>query len=131
MTWTDRYLGVPYVEKGRTPEGWDCWGLVAWLFRAEKGIELPAYTEAYASRVEIREAIAAKGGTVGVWHRVEDARPFDVAMIRRGSMPHVGLVCGLGLMIHAEKDRGTSIEDYTSPRGGGQLTGLFRHAELL
>ena len=28
--WVRDYVGIPFRERGRTPEGADCWGLV-WL----------------------------------------------------------------------------------------------------
>jgi cell wall-associated NlpC family hydrolase len=36
-----KYLGIPYKLRGRNPEeGFDCWGLVLWLFKNEFGIKL-------------------------------------------------------------------------------------------
>jgi cell wall-associated NlpC family hydrolase len=36
---TGKYLGIPYVHRGRTLDGLDCWGLLKCVYR-EFGVEL-------------------------------------------------------------------------------------------
>jgi len=41
----EKYIGIPFVEYGRSFKGVDCYGLVWLAFKEELGIELPDYDE--------------------------------------------------------------------------------------
>lgn len=44
MDWVNRYLSCEYVDGGRGPDQWDCWGLVREVRHAELGKPLlPEY----------------------------------------------------------------------------------------
>jgi cell wall-associated NlpC family hydrolase len=85
-----RYLGVPYVYGGATPSGFDCSGLVQYVFR-KFGVELPHYTVTQAQR--------------GAPVRREELRPGDVIFFGenggRGFLYHVGIYIGNNRFIHA------------------------------
>jgi cell wall-associated NlpC family hydrolase len=74
------YLGVPYKTAGVSPEGFDCSGLVYFVFREAAGMEL--------SR-----------STVGLWNsgkavKVADVKPGDLLIFTtvRPGASHVGIV---------------------------------------
>ena len=39
----ERAVCVPFLDKGRGYDGFDCWGLVVCYYRDVLGIELPSY----------------------------------------------------------------------------------------
>ena len=92
------YVGVPFVSKGRTMAGADCWGLVRLVYAAELGIDLPSYGEidAHALMKVSREIDVGKDGEV--W-RAADPRAlqaYDVCVMRHhGSR----LVCHVGVLL--------------------------------
>lgn len=45
----DRFVGIPYLDKGRSIVGSDCWGLLFQVYRELRGIELPSYAERYVT----------------------------------------------------------------------------------
>jgi cell wall-associated NlpC family hydrolase len=82
-----RYFGVPYRYGGTTPRGFDCSGLVMYVY-AQLGVHLP------------RTAAAQYGATRRVSR--SSARPGDlVFFFSGGSITHVGIYAGGNMMIAA------------------------------
>lgn len=77
-----RYVGVPYVSGGSTPDGFDCSGFVSYVY-AQLGISLPRSSGDYYN--------------VGV--RVTDPQPGDIIV----SPGHVGIYAGDGQQIDAPR----------------------------
>ena len=87
-------LGVPYVWGGASPAGFDCSGLVSWVY-GRLGITLP------------HNAAALYG--VGRPVPVSAMRPGDLVFF--SGLGHVGLYVGHGRMIHApQSGRNVEIE---------------------
>ena len=117
MTWTDfifKACQVPFVEKGRSWEGWDCWGLVYVAYRDVLGIIIPDYLDRYDHTHEVtRLSKVVEQEKQIVWKRVEhkDWARGDVMTIRRRNLcVHAGLIVADGQVMHAEQDMGTIIE---------------------
>jgi peptidoglycan DL-endopeptidase CwlO len=79
-----RYLGVPYVWGGQSPSGFDCSGLVAYVY-AQVGVSLPHYTGAQWN--------------VGVPVSRSDLQPGDLVFF--DGLGHVGIYIGGNEFIHA------------------------------
>jgi peptidoglycan DL-endopeptidase CwlO len=77
-----RYVGVPYVSGGSSPDGFDCSGFVQYVY-AQLGISLPRSSGDYYN--------------VGV--RVTDPLPGDIIV----SPGHVGIYAGPDLQIDAPR----------------------------
>lgn len=85
----DGVMGVPYIWGGRSGFGFDCSGLVQYVFRA-LGSDLP------------RDAVeqSALGHTLGF---INEARAGDLAFFddAEGLIHHVGMIMGEGYILHA------------------------------
>ena len=79
-----QYLGVPYVWGGSTPRGFDCSGLVAYVF-AQVGVSVP------------HSSYAQFG--MGVPVSLDQLQPGDLVFFAGAS--HVGIYIGGGQFIHA------------------------------
>jgi cell wall-associated NlpC family hydrolase len=79
-----QYLGVPYVWGGASPSGFDCSGLVMYVY-AQVGVSLPHYT-------------GAQWG-MGVPVARSDLQPGDLVFF--DGLGHVGIYIGNGEFIHA------------------------------
>jgi cell wall-associated NlpC family hydrolase len=89
-----RQLGVPYLWGGSSPAGFDCSGLVSWIY-GRLGISLP------------HNAAAMYG--VGRPVAVSAMRPGDLVFF--SGLGHVGLYIGHGRIIHApQSGRNVEIE---------------------
>jgi cell wall-associated NlpC family hydrolase len=82
----ERYLGVPYVYGGASPSGFDCSGLVMYVY-AQLGVSLPHYTVAqynYSNSVAVPRS---------------QLEPGDLVFF--AGLGHVGIYVGNGQFIHA------------------------------
>ena len=82
-----KYLGVPYVWGGTTPNGFDCSGLVQYVLK-ELGIDISR-----VSQTQYKEGTAVSR---------EELQPGDLVFFQKnGDVHHVGIYVGNGTMIHA------------------------------
>jgi uncharacterized protein YraI len=100
------HLDVPYVWGGDGPQGWDCSGMVQWLYAVVGGIDLP--------RVSQDQFFA--GTPLGR----DEIRPGDIVFFADTDGPgitHNGIAIGGGRFIHARDEaRGTMISALDEPR---------------
>jgi cell wall-associated NlpC family hydrolase len=102
-------VGTPYRWGGNTPAGgFDCSGLVDYIYREATGISLPRTSHAMASmhgRKVKRMTQLASGDLVF----------FDIG----GSISHVGVYVGKGRFVHAPNSGGTvRLDDIDGPYWG-------------
>lgn len=126
----DRYVGIPFLDRGRTFAGVDCWGLVRLVYRGELGVELPAYESLYRTvdertGVELLELVERKRGA---WQQVEAPETFDLVLLRIAGVPcHVGVALPGGRMIHCARGADSRIESYRGPKWAPRVEGFYRH----
>ena len=87
VAYAKKFLDVPYVWGGTTPAGFDCSGLVQYVYRKSVGIKLPRVSQAQRN----------------VGTRVSRAQALPGDMVNYNH--HVGIYLGDGYMIHAPKPR--------------------------
>jgi len=122
----DRYVGLPWVDKGRDFAGVDCWGLVWLIFKTERGIELPCYVDHYrtaADEDDIRRLIA---GEIAAWDEIAAGaeRCWD-CLLMRGQ--HIGLVIEPGLVLQVREGHHSCVERYRSGAVRSRVLGFYRY----
>jgi cell wall-associated NlpC family hydrolase len=93
-------VGTPYRYGGNTPEGgFDCSGLVGFVYRDAAGLQLPRTTG---------ELMQLRG------HKVDrnELQPGDLVLFTPGGAGHVGIYVGEGRFVHAPSTGGTVRMDY-------------------
>lgn len=116
--WAQDYLQLPFLERGRSREGLDCYGLVRLVFADRLGITLPSYAEDYATTTD-SEAITAlmRGEVASSWQVVGLAQAgcFDVAILRiLGEPIHCALVLDPPYFLHTMRGAWSTIERWDS-----------------
>src|SRR6478735_5786952 len=117
----DRYVGVPYVWGGNTPNGFDCSGFTKYVF-AKNGVSLPRTSREQA--------------------RVGDGVPLDFGAMLPGdillfaepgeAVSHVAIYVGSGRIIHASSAAGeVSYLDLDGSRGAWYVQNLVAVRRLL
>ncbi|MCA3575530.1 MAG: C40 family peptidase [Aestuariivirga sp.] len=106
----DSFIGLPYRDGARGPDAYDCYGIVAAVLKAVKGLELPDWHAAAATPQAASRAIAAAlagevaGGRVLA---VVDPADWDIAIVGSTFRPHhVGVFFGGGVL-HASRAFGS------------------------
>jgi cell wall-associated NlpC family hydrolase len=102
-----QYLGVPYVWGGASPSGFDCSGLVMYVY-AQLGISLPHYT---VSQWGVTQPVS-----------LSEAQPGDLIFFN--GLEHVGIYLGGGQMVDAPHTG--SVVRVDSIYGFGSIDGARR-----
>lgn len=130
--WAGPYIGLPYKDKGRGPDGWDCWGGVRMVLGDVFGIALPDYGDAYetsADRAAVADAVET--GLADGWVRVECAATGDLLILRIAGRPwHCGLVVAPNLFLHWAPKATSCIERLDSLMWTHRIQGIYRRRVL-
>ncbi len=129
--WVETYIGIPYLEAGRTRAGLDCWGLIVLIWRERYGIDLPSYEGPHWRKgADAQEIGAAIDKEVARYRRIEAGaeREGDGILLRlRGHPLHIGLVVAPGWMIHTHETAAACIENYRGMAWNRRVLGFYRH----
>lgn len=105
-------IRVPFIEKGRTYEGWDCWGLIRCAYKDIYDLDLPSYIDEYESTAEQRliTNIIAKQKLEGAWRQIAKSPGAIAVVYNLGRPTHMGLVVSNYDIIHTQDGLGTVIQ---------------------
>ena len=109
-----RFRGVPYRNGGNGPDGFDCSGLVQYVF-AQHGVSMPR---------GVREQLQ-----IGHDIRLAGIQKGDLIFFAIGSNgpSHVGVAIGGDEFVHAPSSRGVvRIEKFSSPYWARRIVGVRR-----
>jgi cell wall-associated NlpC family hydrolase len=131
MSWANRYVGIPWKEKGRDWDGIDCWGTVYLPYKFERDIALPDYLDWYSTTDELQCIVEAIGQEkCGQWEKVfrlNEAQAFDVLVMRRGAYPsHVGLMVDYRHFLHITRNSDSYIERLDNVKM--RIEGVYRRS---
>lgn len=118
-------IGLPFIDGGRGPDGYDCWGLVREVY-ARCGIPLRDYKLSCYDAAGFSERAEAERPR---WlrHMEEKAPVPSVVAIRLNSpnISHVGVYIGGGKFIHTREKTGVCIERLNSPVWRHRVEGIY------
>lgn len=123
----NKALTVPFLEKGRSFEGWDCYGLIYMAYKEIYGINLPEYLD-YNSTNEYEQLKNLINASKPLWEEVNRPQSGDVAVFNLSGSPcHVALIVDKYTALHCESKIGTFIESLKAPMWKKRLDGIYRH----
>lgn len=111
----DDLIGKPYINHGRGPDGYDCYGLVMEVER-RMGTDMPDFEyKDFRGVLECNsERLLKEGRAV----EIEEPVPGALCLFRnfRGMASHIGVYIGDDLFIHCHYRRGVCIERFSPYR---------------
>lgn len=130
--WVEQYIGLPFQERGRGPDGWDCWGLKQKIQREQFDLELPSHLDDYES-ISIEEGEVENALVQGIaegWVEVEEenVKAGDgICLSVLGHPFHVGVVAKPPVFVHIHRGINSYWSEWTSPRWYPRIEGFYRH----
>jgi len=107
----NKYLGLPYKNKGRSWCGVDCYGLVYLFYKHEKNIILDKYDEDYQNSASAKEAHTALNKNKNFWAQTFTPGFGDVILFgQNGRLNHVGLFVDNKSFLHIQENTNSCIE---------------------
>lgn len=121
-------LLIPFKEKGRDYDGWDCWGLVYCYYRDVLGINLPAYLDYSSTKeYEILSNIIETGKPE--WTQIITPTVGDVGLFTISGKPvHIAIIVSVHDILHSEEKIGTFIEPFNGSAWNKRLEGFYKYA---
>jgi len=108
------FQGTPYRAAGADPSGFDCSGLVQYVFW-QHGVAMPrTVAEQFRAGRQVDD---------------DGIQPGDLVFFRIGAgmVSHVGIAVGGGQFVHAPKERGTvRVESLAAPYWATRYAGARR-----
>ena len=129
--WLKHYVGLPFEERGRGAQGFDCWGLIRAIYEKQLNIELPSYAEDYRTTTDEQEIGAlVRQESASSWKEVslEEARLGDVLVIRMRNMPmHCALIVERPWFLHIERGINSVLERCDSVKWAKRIVAVYRY----
>jgi cell wall-associated NlpC family hydrolase len=120
----DDLIGKPFVDMGRGPEGFDCWGIVLEVNR-RLGRDLPDYPGVHICEQDV--ILARIAAHRCEFDRVSDPQPGDVVLYKQyGDHLHFGAVIDGARFIHCSEGMGVKINRFDHPLIRQLIEGFYR-----
>ena len=124
----DKYIGLPYLDNGRTEAGVDCWGLARLVYSKEYGIELPSYSDEYIGGTDpyIVEAVNLYKDN---WQEINTPNIGDLCLFNIFGEPmHVGIYIGENKFLHCRIGSDSVIESLNNIKWKNRFQGFYTYA---
>jgi len=127
--WQNKYIGIPFLDKGRDTNGIDCWGLVRLVYKQEYNIDLPSFSTDYEAddSERMRDLFAQyKEG----WEQIEEPTEGCIVLFNiLGVESHMGVAVSNTHFLHARDKYTSAIESFDSVSWRNRITGFYKYSE--
>lgn len=131
--WTAGYVGIPFIVKGRSLKGLDCWGLVQRVLVEQFMTYVPSLDGAY-TEISFQGNAQLIEEQLATCHYQKTDNPIegDIVVLEYAGVPyHVGIYCtisGTPMVLHTDPfGRGTSrLSRISDPTISTHVEGYYR-----
>ena len=134
MSWTARYIGLPFLDRGRDFTGVDCWGLCRLILKQECNIDVPSYGDVSATDLLKIAGVVKNDSFSDPWTPVPPSalRAFDLAVMYYRQDPfHIGIMASPTHILHIEKKISAVLIPLQHPTIHFRRPRFIRHRKLL
>jgi len=125
----EKYIGIPYLEKGRDTAGLDCWGLVRLIYKEVYNIDLPSFQDSYVLEDDERIAELFAQYKEG-WQPVESPTCGDLVLFRiLGVTQHVGVMINNTQFVHVRQNSNSAVESVCNAKWAKRVVGFYKYVE--
>jgi cell wall-associated NlpC family hydrolase len=123
-----KYIGIPYIEKGRTLKGCDCYGLVKLYYKNELGISIP---DSNTCAKTPRRTLAVYLEQISKnWEETTAQKNAVVAMCLNVNHPkmvtHFGVMIDENTMLHTYENTNSHIISIDHITVKNQIKGFYK-----
>lgn len=147
--WLDRYMAIPFKDRGRDFAGCDCFGLYMLMLANEAGVALGEPDASRGVNAKIAAGKIEAACISGEWFEVargdgravkKSAQKFDVVLMSAhvqvgmaviASDLHIGVALGKGKMIHTEHPMGCAFVSLDDADVSTRVKAVYRPKALL
>jgi len=117
-------IGKPFVDGGRGPDGYDCWGLASEVYR-RFGKELPDYKICCEDAPRINQEMETQRPA---WLKIEAPTIPCLVVMKMGVafINHVGVYIGEGKFMHTRDKIGANIARIDDPNWRKRIEGYYK-----
>lgn len=128
--WYNKYIDIPYLDGGRDLNGLDCWGLVRLVYVDQFDIELPSFSQEYATAKDHERLSEIFAREKEHWAAKEVPEIGDVILFKMlGTETHVGIYIGDSKFLHIREGVNSVVESVESRLWKHRLVGYFKYAQ--
>jgi len=138
MSWSTKYLDIPFIKGGRDFSGLDCGGLVLLVLKEECGVAAKDFGSPYVcnwnvGKIGLNVTATCIESVIDEWIIVEKPKEFDLVRFKIGRIPsHVGVMVKYPYFLHVTEDLGyTKISDVRNNADWGKRFFEYRRHKAL
>lgn len=125
--WWNKYIGIPYQDKGRSHSGVDCWGLAKLVYEEEFKINLPSFATEYSNDDPDRIGELISQYTEG-WEPSDTPVSGTLVLFRiLGVDSHIGIMVNETQFIHSREGKDVVIESIASGTWKHRVSGFYSY----
>ena len=129
----DDLIGIPFVDGGRSPSGYDCWGLAMEAARRFNH-QLPEFhvraheTFKIVHLMESQKQEADEGNS-SRWIKLKDPEPGCLILMTNAirGINHAGIYIGEGRFIHTLEGVSSHVSRLTEPMWKNRIKGFYKY----
>jgi len=123
----DKYIGLPYLENGRTEAGVDCWGLARLYYKDQFNIDLPSYTDEYDGGQD-PAIISVINSHIDNWEELTAPNIGDLCLFNiMGEPTHVGIYVGDNKFLHCRENMDSVVESLNNLKWKNRFVGFYKY----